>query len=82
MNSAGENNRERDHKLPVRRHRQHVLGQMSGGFSHAFGATGRTETSFFATEGYNFFFLARLTLKTHESVTEDPTLEISFEFLC
>ena len=74
--------RERGHKLPVRRHRQHVLGQMSGSFSHAFGATGRTETTFFAAERNNHLVAARFAHKSDEAMREYSTTHIGIELVC
>ncbi len=43
-------------------------------------AAARTEASFFARKGGDFFFFATATFESEETVCQDPTPEECFEF--
>ena len=56
------------HPLPDRPLGQDLVNQVSSTVSHAPGATGRAESTSFATERHQFLVMAGLTSNTQEAV--------------
>jgi hypothetical protein len=72
---------EGDNKLPVSHDRKHMIDQVSCGFCLSFGAARWAEASSLTRKPHDPFFLTLLAFKTDETMSQNSTAQIGFEFL-
>ena len=81
LHPVAKGNGKTQHHLAVGDQRQHVVHQMIGGFSLAFGATRWTPASFLATKRHYFFLIATITRHAKKSISRNSATQIGFKLI-